>query len=203
MVESRFYLLKIRLVDTSPEVWRQFVVPADITLDRLHDVIQIVMGWMDYHLFEFTIGKKRFTEEPESREDGLVAGWHRLGDLVRQKGRVFSYTYDFGDCWKHEIAIVDNRVMGVPLDSPVQCIDGAMACPPEDVGGIPGYMEYCEAMKNPKHPERSNFKHWLKCLPWYGADYDWQKFDIEQINLELAKYLRWSRDRRMPWGISF
>ena len=48
-----------------------------------------------------------------------------------------------------------------------------------------------------------DFKHWLKCLPWYGADYDWQKFDIEQINPELAKYLRWSRDRRMPWGIPF
>ena len=53
---ERLYLLKIKLMNIEPEIWRRFVVPAAITLDRLHDVIQIVMGWEDYHLHEFVIG---------------------------------------------------------------------------------------------------------------------------------------------------
>ncbi|WP_457552591.1 IS1096 element passenger TnpR family protein [Desulfobacula sp.] len=58
-------------------------MPAGITLDRLHDVIQIVMGWTDSHLHEFTIGKKRYTEYPESKEDGLVCGRYRIGELIK------------------------------------------------------------------------------------------------------------------------
>jgi hypothetical protein len=74
MTEKR-YLLKIKLLEIEPEIWRQFIVPADITLDRLHDVIQIVMGWTDSHLYEFIIGKKHYTESPEDNE--LDAGTSR------------------------------------------------------------------------------------------------------------------------------
>ncbi len=108
-MNDRFYLLKIRLLDIEPEIWRRFVVPADISLDRLHDVVQIVMGWEDCHLHEFTIGNKRYTEFPESRQDGLVSGRYRLGDLIKQKGRTFGYLYDFGDGWEHELAIENSR----------------------------------------------------------------------------------------------
>ena len=68
-MNERFYLLKIRLLEIEPEIWRRFVVPASISLDRLHDVIQIVMGWTDSHLHEFTFGKKRYTEYPEYKDD--------------------------------------------------------------------------------------------------------------------------------------
>jgi len=77
-MSERMYLLKIRLLDIEPEIWRRFVVPASITLDRLHDVIQIVMGWTDSHLHEFKIGKKRYTEYPEYKEDGLKCGKYRF-----------------------------------------------------------------------------------------------------------------------------
>ena len=96
-MNERFYLLKIQLLDIEPVIWRRFAVPASITLDRLHDIIQIVMGWTDSHLHEFTIGNKRYTEYPESKGDGLVCGRYRLGDLIKQKGRTFRYLYDFGD----------------------------------------------------------------------------------------------------------
>ena len=77
------YLLKIRLLEIEPEIWRCFVVPGGITLDRLQDVIQIVIGWQDYHLHQFTIGRKRYTENPESKEDGLEDGRYRLVELLR------------------------------------------------------------------------------------------------------------------------
>ena len=82
---DRYYLLKIYLLNIEPEIWRRFVVPAKITLDRLHDVIQVVMGWKDYHLHEFKVGKKRYPEYPESKQDGFECGKYRLGDLIKQK----------------------------------------------------------------------------------------------------------------------
>ncbi len=99
-MNQRVYLLKIELHDIEPTIWRRFVVPANIALDRLYDVIQIIMGWTDSHLHEFTIENKRYTEYPESKEDGLVCDRYCLGDLIKEKGRIFRYLYDFGDCWE-------------------------------------------------------------------------------------------------------
>jgi len=92
-MHARCYVLKVRLLDVKPIVWRRFVVPADITLDRLHDIIQIVMGWTDSHLHEFTIENQRYTEDPESPEDGLPCGAYRLCTLVKRKGQTFQYLY--------------------------------------------------------------------------------------------------------------
>lgn len=44
------YIVKVELDQATPSVWRKFIVPAHISLDRLHDVLQIVLGWVDYHL---------------------------------------------------------------------------------------------------------------------------------------------------------
>ena len=198
-MNERLYLLKIRLADIKPTIWRRFVVPADITLDRLHDVIQIVMGWEDYHLHEFTIDGKRYTESPESREDGLECGRYRLGDLIKKKGSSFSYLYDFGDTWEHEVMIEDSRYSDPELQFPIECLDGARACPPEDVGGVPGYHEFCKALKDPTHEAHKSLKEW-----WFGfhrdeGDFDSKRFDVEMVNNELLNYMRWARDRFMPW----
>jgi len=191
-MNERLYLLKIRLLQIEPEIWRRFVVPGDITLDRLHDVIQIVMGWSDSHLHEFTIGKKRYTESPESKEDGLECGRYHLGDLIKQNGRTFGYLYDFGDSWEHEVILEDGRYLNPELRSAIECQDGARACPPEDVGGVSGYYEFCKAMKDPHHKENQSY------MQWYGREYDSEKFNTSEVNLELMKYLRWSRERLKP-----
>lgn len=198
-MEDRLYLLKIRLLEIEPDIWRRFVVPGDITLDRLHDVIQIVMDWQDYHLHEFTIGKKRYTENPESREEGVEGGRYRLVDLIKQKGRTFGYLYDFGDDWAHEIVIEDSRYFDPGLDSDLACIDGERACPPEDVGGVHGYLEFCHALADPGHEEHQSYKNWYAGFPWYNGVFDSEAFDVDQVNLELLKYGRWSRDRLKRW----
>ena len=51
--------VRIELRHTDPLIWRQVEVPTSITLKVLHDIVQAVMGWFDYHLWEFTIGKQR------------------------------------------------------------------------------------------------------------------------------------------------
>ncbi len=72
-MNERFYLLKIQLLDIEPVIWRRFVVPAGITMDRLHDVIQIVMGWTGSHLHEFTIGKKTYRNIRNRKKMGCPA----------------------------------------------------------------------------------------------------------------------------------
>jgi hypothetical protein len=198
-MENRMYLLTIRLYGIELDIWRRFVVPGDITLDRLHDVIQIVMGWQDYHLHTFTIGKKRYTENPESKEDGAREDRYRLVDLIKQKGRTFAYEYDFGDDWRHTITIEDSRYSNPGLQAPLACLDGAGACPPEDVGGVPGYHEFLKALKDPRHAEHENYKEWISGHPCYHGNYDSERFDIDAVNDELLKYLRWSRYRTQFW----
>ncbi len=193
-MSERSYLLKIQLLDIEPAIWRRFVVPASITLDRLHDVIQIVMGWTDSHLHEFTIGNKRYTEYPESKEDGLVCSRYRLADLVKQKGRTFHYLYDFGDGWEHELVLEESRYFNPELRTELACLDGQRSCPPEDVGGVPGYFEFLSALKDPNHEEHENYTEWS------GGDFDNERFDSDSVNWELMKYLRWSRDRYQNWG---
>lgn len=191
---ERLYLLRIALSDIEPEIWRRFVVPADIPLDRLHDVIQIVMGWEEYHMHQFTIADNNYLELPEPGEEGLDEGLYCLGDLVKQKGRTFTYMYDFGDSWQHEITLEDSNYKNEDLQLPVECVDGARACPPEDIGGIPGYENFCAALKGSK-PEDNE-----ECLEWCDVNYDTEDFDVAEVNYKLLKYLRWSRQRHIVWG---
>ena len=197
-MNERVYLLKISLLEIQPEIRRRFVVPAGISLDRLHDVIQIVMGWTDSHLHEFTIGSKRYTEYPEDKEQGLECGRYRLGDLIKQRGRTFRYLYDFGDSWEHEVILEDNRYFNPKLQSEIECLDGARACPPEDVGSVSGYYQCCEALKDPHHEEHESYKEWTSGFPRFEV-FDSERYDVEKVNYELLKYLRWSRDRIRPW----
>ncbi|MDA8241843.1 MAG: plasmid pRiA4b ORF-3 family protein [Nitrospiraceae bacterium] len=189
------YVLKVSLVGIKPEIWRRFVVPADITLDRLHDVIQIVMGWQDYHLHQFAIGDKRYTEDPESPEDGKDDGRYRLGNLLKRKGMSFEYVYDFGDDWVHQVTLEEiNHALG-PREEAVRLLAGEGACPPEDVGGVGGYAEYCEAMKDKKHPRHDEY------VEWRGETFNSETVDIDERNIELLKYLRWSRPRLAMWDV--
>ncbi len=193
-MSERMYLLKVRLLDIEPEIWRRFVVPASITLDRLHDVIQIVMGWTDSHLHEFTIGKKRYTEYPQERDDGLECGKYRFGDLVKQKNRKILYLYDFGDSWMHELILEESRYFDPGLRNIIVCLDGARSCPPEDVGGIPGYFDFCSALADPGHEDHE------RLMEWSGGNYNSEEFDTNMINWQLMTYLRSSRDRYKYWG---
>jgi len=186
---EKLYLLKIRLLGIEPEIWRTFTIPARLTLDCLHDVIQLVMGWEDDHLHEFVIGKKRYSNDPESEENDRSTP--RLCDLVSRKGAKLLYIYDFGDYWEHELKVQDADYSRANLSSNIQCLEGARACPPEDGGGVPGYYRLCEALQDPDNEENADYIEW-------GGDYDSEKFNIAAVNQRLAKYARSSRNPRRP-----
>ena len=151
---NKLYQLRITLKDVSPPVWRSFVVPADITLDRLHDVIQIVMGWQDCHLHYFKFKKQVWLEEPESADDEDEA-LTRLNELLKKSGSTLIYCYDFGDDWEHEIVLENkNFIEEDAIPTPFGCIEGRMRCPEEDCGGPSGYMRLLEILSEPKKIKR-------------------------------------------------
>lgn len=188
--------LCIELEGISPRIWRRFVVPSTITLDRLHDVIQIVMGWTDTHLHEFVIKDKHYTDlsESEEYEKREEEGLCRLRSLVDRSGAEFTYIYDFGDNWVHRLKVEKTDMDDDEEWGDLFCLDGGGNCPPEDVGGIPGFDEFCEAISSKKHPEHETMK------AWYGEDFDRDFFSSEEVNLGLLFFLRWSKDRALPWN---
>jgi hypothetical protein len=198
-MKRKLYLLKVVLERVEPQISRRFVVPADIPLDRLHDVIQIVMGWQDYHLHEFEIRGERYGDEPDQPSEVKRDAMVRLKDVVKRKNTEFRYLYDFGDGWSH-LLTVENTNYALDSNLPgLLCLDGARSCPPEDVGGVGGYSEFCEAMSDPKHEEHEEYKQWYEGLSWNEIPFDPERFDPQKVNLELDKYVHWSRPRPIPW----
>ncbi|MCX7788033.1 MAG: plasmid pRiA4b ORF-3 family protein [Spirochaetes bacterium] len=176
-----YYVLKIQLQYIRPPIWRRIQVPGTYTLRDLHRVIQIAMGWRDYHLYEFLIDQKSYGPPAEEGFETIPDDSVRLQTLNLQLKQRFLYTYDFGDNWGHTIIVekvlsedeVHEEVRGKAL-----CLTGKRACPPEDCGGYPGYEEILEALHAP------NKKKYRELLDWVGS-YDPELFDLEQINAKL------------------
>ena len=47
--------LRIALLETEPVIWRRILVDDTSTLHQLHRMIQILLGWWDYHLYRFDV----------------------------------------------------------------------------------------------------------------------------------------------------
>ncbi|MCG8706878.1 plasmid pRiA4b ORF-3 family protein [Brenneria sp. 4F2] len=200
-MDIKFYQLKVTLIGTTPSIWRQFVVPASITLDRLHDVLQIVMGWEDSHLHQFIFGKKQFTEQQEAPSQGKDEGFVRLYELLKRKGHKLTYLYDFGDDWEHEIILENTDYQPDEFGDFLFCLDGARVAPPEDCGGVTGYENLLGILRDPTHEDYQETLEWLGIpaeLLEIAPDM-FEEFDADEVNDSLKLYARWARDRHQPW----
>lgn len=166
----------------------------DITLGQLHSILQIVMNWEDYHLHEFTIGRRLYSvpdPDDEFHERKVIdESRAKLCDVVPRVGTRFLYAYDFGDDWRHEL-LLEAIVMPEPGMKYPRCIAGARRTPPEDVGGTPGYEAYLEALADPEHEEHENL------LCWRG-EFDPESFSPDGVNQRLGKRFR---STRKPAGV--
>ncbi|WP_191554183.1 plasmid pRiA4b ORF-3 family protein [Brevundimonas aurantiaca] len=185
-------LIHVQLDNAEPAIWRRFAAPVTTTLKGLHDLIQAAMGWQDYHLWEFEIGPHRYgdpdpeypTNPPTQRAAGV-----KLAALIARGDLTFSYVYDFGDNWRHTV-----QVEGVEPAQPhapyPHFVEGALRCPPEDVGGTPGFEGFLEAVTTPRHPERRTM------LDWYGGPFDPKDINRQMIEYRFAQIAK----RRMKPG---
>ena len=172
------FQFKITLRRSKPAIWRRIQV-EDCTLDDLHEHIQSAMGWTNSHLHQFEISGERFGD-PELLSEGIGddddfedSTEVELGELMPKGNRAFrfAYEYDFGDGWEHDV-IFEGRPQPVPGQRYPLCLEGALACPPEDVGGVGGYDDYLKAIADPKHEEHDEL------LEWNGP-FDPKKFDAK------------------------
>jgi hypothetical protein len=142
---------------------RRLVVPITLRLDRLHLTLQEAFGWMNCHLFEFSVGEERWgIPDPDDHfgPQPIDARKARLCDIIQETGaKTIHYLYDFGDSWEHVIKI-EKRLDNTTTEELPLLLDATGRCPPEDVGGVPGYAEYLDAIGDPAHPEHEQMLIW-------------------------------------------
>jgi hypothetical protein len=176
------YQLKITLRGVSkPPVWRRVLVPADVTLRNLHEVIQQAMGWNDYHMHVFSTGRQEYgSPDPElgHASDGKV----RLSQVLNEPGDLLRYTYDFGDDWEHDIVVEETRA-AVPGETYPSCMAGKGACPPEDCGGAWGYAGLKQILADPTHEDHQDMLEWLGLDA--GKDFNPKEFSVAGVNARL------------------
>lgn len=175
--------LKISLAESNPLIWRRVLVHSDTTLHGLHRIIQLLMQWYDYHLYVFTIRGEGY-EAPDPEAEGADATKVKLGSLDLEQGERFSYLYDFGDDWEHEI-LVEAVEQGDPEQWLPWLVDGEGAGPPEDCGGMHGFEDFLQALADPKHSEHKALRHWV------GEDYDPNMFDVQGARHALLLASAW------------
>jgi hypothetical protein len=175
----QFFQIKITLNDIKPPIWRRILVAPEIKLDKLHDVLQIVMGWTNSHLHQFKTPLGDIADPAFELEEAKSSKKTTLQSVLPGPNSHIIYEYDFGDSWEHQI-LLENVV---ELDDPVLavCLEGARAYPPEDCGGPWDYANLCTILKNPRHPEYKSMNEWL------GFRFDPEAFDVEAINKQLAR----------------
>lgn len=177
------YQIKVTLQRSAPPIWRRIQVKSNITLHKLHGILQIVMGWEEDHLHQFIIGNVLYDTPGEDYDPFMETEderRYRLEQLITGKGFKFIYEYDFGDSWEHLLLV--EKVL--PLQKEIiypNCLEGWRACPPEDIGGIFGYYHFLSIIQNPKHPEYQEMREWV------SQDFDSEKFDMEKVNQQLRR----------------
>jgi hypothetical protein len=176
------YQLKVALGGAKPPIWRRLEVPADISLSRLHTVIQVAFGWHDSHLhvFETPSGSFGTTDADLGHRDEAPVTLEQVAPAVNSRLR---YTYDFGDEWVHDI-LVEKALDRDQAATYPRCTGGRRAAPPEDCGGIWGYAELVEVLNDSTDPEH------LDRLEWLGidsaSDFAPDCFDAEAVTRELS-----------------
>jgi hypothetical protein len=194
---------KITLVDSIPVVNRTIQVPSDYNFFQFHMAIQGAFGWNDLHLFQFF--EKNWIEDtligiPTREDDAPVqdARSIRINTVFKKAKARYSYIYDFGDGWLHEIIL--EKIIKEPIYTPF-CIEANNACPPEDVGGIGGYQELLSAFDDNNKKEIKRYNTWIGLEK--GENWDPNYCSRREINNRLSLLGYWSYEatvRFMPKG---
>ena len=199
--QDAFLEIRVQLVDSDPEIWRQLEIRSTMTLDQVHRVLQAAFGWEDMHLHRFT-NLEPFVRlrpvdgeipddlqwlprqecfDPEDRPEEDLS----LQQLFALGSGVAFYEYDFGDSWLHRLELVSRRSVEEGA-SPARLIDGARRGPLEDSGGLPGYEEIMDALDDPDHPDHAEHSAWVADVTGSDEPFDPAFLDIGDVNWTLA-----------------
>ena len=176
--ELKICRLRITLIGTDPLVWRGILIPSSTLLSDLHFIIQYAMGWENAHLHEFEKEGVCYTDVVNEELPSVQYGGMMVADLLKEQGDTMIYRYDFGDNWEHQMVLEE-------LITPQQgseyriCTEGARRCPPEDCGGVHGYLDMLECLNDPDDPEREEY------LEWLGGSFDPDAWEPATLKLSF------------------
>ena len=178
------FQLRIAVRYIKPPIWRRVLVPDNWLLGDLHPLFVRVMGWGGYHLHAFRFGGGFKQDEYSTHQMVVESGAAVrdedsvfLGQVIHRKGQVFTYEYDFGDTWLHEVKV--EKILSYDPNAVVPvCLAGERACPPEDSGGFPGYANVLRVLAKAETEEDREFRKWV-------GHYDPERFDLEAVNRQL------------------
>lgn len=141
------YRIRITLNGVKPLVWRRVVLPGAWPLSKVHDAIQLVMGWTDSHLHEFEVGSVRWGRPDPGWGTGEVRreATGRLHEVVPAVGDKFLYTYDFGDDWPHTLLVEEL----LPPQRVATCSAGSGACPARTAEASGATRSWCRSWPTP------------------------------------------------------
>jgi hypothetical protein len=177
--------LRLDLKGSRPPIWRRLELAGDLTLDQVHDVIQVAMGWYDGHLHAFRPPDARMAHfltayDLEEGERGLGEHEVRLDQVLRAVGDRLFYEYDFGDDWEHVLKLEAVRPRGD--EPPARCLGGKRRGPLEDCGGIYSYNDIASAITS---GDLSELPPHL--VDWLPEDFDPAEFDAADVDAALAR----------------
>lgn len=176
------YRFHVSLAFSDPVIWRRIEVPGNITLKQFHAVLQLCMGWSGEHNHQFYVGKVFYNA---SADAGGSQDYHEetaeLQSLEEAMRWCFTYIYDAGDGWEHEILLEEvGRVS--PGDNNPRLLDGEWAAPLEEIGSVHVYAEVLFALE---HPQQEGSR---ELIEYHGvSDFDPYLFDKKKINEELSR----------------
>ena len=185
-------IIDIRLSEIKdPVVWRKVAIPLEITFHELHKIIQSAMGWGNQHLYSFREKpRSRFltvvsphTEEFGISGEGVSAAqvlWSYFNQFSVEDGarEKLYYEYDFGDSWLHEIDVME---LDRSDQTTAQILEGGGACPPENCGGLPGFLRMKDYLTGKITEEE--YYSWMSVD---GAEnFDVDHFDLEETQMRM------------------
>jgi hypothetical protein len=184
------FCIRADLVGATPPLWRRLTLPSNLTLDRVHQVLQAAFGWTDSHLHQFSLEFGRSLPRMQQilsafdvadGADGVPETELRLDQVLGKKDDKLRYTYDFGDGWEHllKLEAVEPRQA---TDASVRCIAGRRQGAPEDVGGIYSYDNLLAVAADPQHPDLEDLADLIDDLELWDFD---DRIDLVGINLSL------------------
>ena len=159
-------------------------MPDTTKLAKLDRIVQAAMGWTNSHLHDWHIEQQRYgipDEQWGGSGDLQDDRKFTVGAVLSEHVQAFNYSYDFGDGWEHRIDVEKRLPADTERNTWPMCIAGANACPPEDVGGTPGYLDFVQAMRDPMHQDH------LQMWRWNGGPFDPTAFSLNDANRAIRK----------------
>ena len=189
---KREFHIRIKLNDAPVNIWRELVVPSNITLELLAFVLIDAMGWEHEHLYQF-IGKNNLyyvdSRRMKEEADSFMAFFSRsqyqdsekttLEMVLQPKGERLKFEYDFGDSWTHDLWVKGGRDYASGEEPDIRLLKAHGECPPEDCGGVWGYAELLELNKKKRKSAEDKER-----LEWYDIPKDYDPEDCDFVRLQ-------------------